>query len=102
MPSNQQTQRRPNVFTQQVALRSYENRVLQYAFRDVLPTLGLDYDLGYNTHPANWEGEGKFTMTFCACDRYVRKGPVKIDWCVSCIQVCDTQICLWKWVDGPV
>ena len=34
----QQTQRRPNVFTQQVALRSYENRVLEYAFRDVLPT----------------------------------------------------------------
>ena len=63
-----QTQRRPNVFTQQVALRSYENRALEYAFRDVLSTLGLNYDLKYNTEPANWEGKGRFTMTFCAND----------------------------------
>ena len=68
----QQTQRRPNVFTEQVATRSYENQVLEYAFRDVLPTLGLDYDLQYNTEPDNWDGEGRFTMTFCACD--LRKG----------------------------
>ena len=75
----QQTQRRPKVFAEQVARRRYETEVFQYAFEDIRPTLGLDYDRKPNQDKTGWVGEGRYTLTFESCDRY-GKGPTKVDW----------------------
>ena len=74
-----QTQRRANVFTEQVATRQYEAEVLGYAFKDIRPLLGLDYELVDNADPNMWESEGRFTMWFEPCDHRER-GPVRITW----------------------
>jgi len=63
-----QTQRRANVFAEQVALRRYETEVFQYAFEDIRPILGLDYARVVNNDANSFRGEGKFTMEFKACD----------------------------------
>ena len=45
----QVTQRRAVNFAEQIATRRYETQVLEYAFEDIKPELGLDYELVENT-----------------------------------------------------
>ena len=42
---SEQTQRRSSLFTEQVAMRKYEAKVLEYCYEDIKPTLGMDYVL---------------------------------------------------------
>ncbi len=54
---------------------------MEYAFEDIKPELGLDYELVENTDIESDEliGEGKYTIRFQACNRYGR-GNYVVTW----------------------
>ena len=60
-------------------MRRYEEEVLNYAFEDIKPELGLDWVRVTTNDPHAWHGSGKFTMEFGIVDRYGR-GTFKTTW----------------------
>ena len=74
------TQRRPKVFAEQCALRRYETVVLNYAFDDIRPLLGLDYQRVTFTNIFDSIGVDPYTLTFHDCDHLGRGPPESIKW----------------------
>ena len=59
----EQTQQRSSSFTEQVAMRRYEAKVLEYCYEHIKPTLGMDYVLR-QTKTDGITCKGKYQMQF--------------------------------------
>ena len=73
------TQRRAKNFTEQVANRVYENKVLEYAFDDIKCEIGLDYEKCDNSDVSGWRVYGRYIMAFSNCDHHQR-GTIHVIW----------------------
>ena len=74
------TQRRPEVFAEQLATRMYEENVLNHAYKySVMPALSMEYERVKRMDDDDVAFRGKYTLTIGATDHHGR-GKYTVEW----------------------
>ncbi len=76
----EKTQRRPDKFAEQCAIRKYESNVIKYVMTDISSQIGVSTQSS-KTNNEMWESRGRYTILFCKTNnREVGKGEDKVFW----------------------
>jgi hypothetical protein len=74
----EKTQRRPDKFAEQCAIREYESNVIKYVMTDIISQIGVSTNSS-KTNNKMWESRGRYTIHFCKTNkRGVGKGEDKV------------------------
>ncbi len=60
----EKTQRRPDKFAEQCAIRKYESSVIKYVMTDISSPIGVSTHFS-KTISEMWESRGRYTIHFC-------------------------------------
>ncbi len=60
----EKTQRRPDKFAEQCAIREYENNFIKYVMTDISSQIGVSTHSS-KTNNEMWESRGRYTIHFC-------------------------------------
>jgi hypothetical protein len=76
----EKTQRRPDKFAKQCAIRKYESNVIKYVMTDLSSHIGVS-TYSSKTNNEMWESRGRYTIHFCKTNnRGVGIGEDKVFW----------------------
>ncbi len=76
----EKTQRRPDKFAEQCAVREYESNVIKYVMTDISSYIGVSTHSS-KTNNEIWESRGRYTIHFCKTNnRGVGIGEDKVFW----------------------
>ncbi len=78
--SCRKTQRQPDKFVEQCAIREYESNVIKYVMTDISSQIGVSTHSS-KTNNEMWESRGRYTIQFCKTNnRGVGIGEDKVFW----------------------
>jgi hypothetical protein len=76
----EKTQRRPDKFAEQCAIRKYESNVVKYVMTDISSQIGVSTHSS-KTNNKMWEYRGRYTIHFCKTNnRGLGIGEDKVFW----------------------
>ncbi len=76
----EKTQRQPDKFAEQCAIREYESNVIKYVMTDISSQIGVSTHSS-KTNNELWDSRGRYTIHFCKThNRGVGKGEDKVFW----------------------
>jgi hypothetical protein len=76
----EKSQRQPDKFAEQCAVREYESNVIKYVMTDISNQIGVSTHSSKNNNEM-WESRGRYTIHFCKTDnRGVGLGKDKVFW----------------------
>ncbi len=76
----EKTQRRPDIFAEQCAIREYESNVIKYVMTDISCQIGVSTNSS-KTNNEMWESRGRYTIHFCKTNnKGVGIGEDKVFW----------------------
>ncbi len=91
----EKTQRRPDKFEEQCAIREYESNVIKYVMTDISSQIGVSTHSSKSNNEM-WESRGRYTIHFCKTNnRGVGIGEDMVLWHDSKREKMQYTCCMW-------